>query len=228
MQPVVLTIIKQIIKSVKEQDVNIPAKTRLIKLLYLIEIEYYKHYQKRLTDLKWQFYHYGPYTSEIETILGSPDIEEIPFVLGGGKLGSRYDLVEEEVEVYLSSDIKRLIDFVVKEWGDIDLNKLLDYVYFETEPMRDAKRGELLDFTKIKPWEPPEKIKNVRIDKKKLSALKNKYLPHIKKISKIEPIFQITDKGYLDCIKVWDDEVSNIRLAGQVTINLENERKDDS
>ncbi|MEW6417292.1 MAG: Panacea domain-containing protein [Nitrospirota bacterium] len=222
-----LNIIKQIIKSAKEQDINIPAKTRLIKLLYLIEIEYYKHYQKRLTDLKWQFYHYGPYTSEIESILGSPDIEEeIPFVLGGGKLGSQYDLVREEVEVYLSSDIRRLIDHVVKEWGDIDLNKLLDYVYFETEPMRDAKRGELLDFTKIKPWEPPEKVKDVRIDRKKLSALKNEYLPHIKKISKIEPILQLTDKGYVDCIKVWDDEISNIRLAGQVTISLENERKD--
>ena len=228
MQAVVLNIIKQIIISAKEQDINIPAKTRLIKLLYLLEIEYYKHHQRRLTDLKWQFYHYGPYTSEIEAILGSPDLDEIPFVLGGGKLGSQYGLVKEEVEIYLSSDAKRLIDHVVKEWGDIDLNKLLDYVYFETEPMRNAKRGELLDFTKIKLWEPPEKVKDVRIDKKKLAALKNKYLPHIKKISKIEPIFQITDKGYLDCIKVWDDEVSNIRLAGQVTINLENERKDDS
>lgn len=228
MQPVVLNIIKQIIKSAKEQEINAPAKTKLVKLLYLLEVEYYKHYQKRLTDLKWQFYHYGPYTSEIESILGSPDIDEIPFALGGGKLGRHYDLVKEEAEVYLSSDVKRLIDHAVKEWGDIDLNKLLDYVYFETEPMREAKRGELLDFTKIKPWKPSEKVKNVRIDQKKLAALKNKYLPHIKKISKIEPTFQLTDKGYLDCINVWNDEISNIRLAGQVTVSLENERKDDS
>jgi len=28
---------------------------------------------------------------------------------------------------------------------------LLDYVYFDTEPMENAKRGEILDFTNVAP-----------------------------------------------------------------------------
>jgi len=228
MQAVVLNIIKQIIISAKEQDIIVPAKTRLIKLLYLIEIEYYKLYQKRLAELKWQFYHYGPYTAEIESILGSPDIEEIPFVLKGGKLGSHYDLVEDDFRSYFPSDIKRIVDYVVKEWSEIDLSKLLDYVYFETEPMRDARRGELLDFTKIKPWEPSEKIKNVRVDPKKLSAIRDNYLSHIKEVSEIKPLFQLSDKSYFNCIKVWDDEVSTAKLVGQVIVELGEQKKDDT
>lgn len=228
MQTVALNIIKQIIISAKEQEINVSAKTRLIKLLYLIEIEYYKHYQKRLTDLKWQFYHYGPYASEIESILDSPDIEEIPFVLKGGKSGSQYDFTENEIKAYVSSEIKRLIDYIVKDWGETDLNKLLDYVYFETEPMKDAKRGDLLDFTKIKPWKPPEKIKNVRIDPIKFTALKEKYLSHIKEMSKITPSLHIPDKGYFDCIKAWDEEISTTKLTGQVVSKFGEQGKDDS
>ena len=220
MQTVVLNVIKQIISSAKEQEINIPAKTRLIKLLYLIEIEYYKYYQKRLTGLKWQFYHYGPYSSEIESILGSPDIEEIPFALKDGRLGSQYDVAEDELKSTMPSDIKRIVDHIVKDWSETDLNKLLDYVYFETEPMRNAKRGDILDFTKIKPWESPEKIKNVRIDPKRLSTLRNRYLPHINEMSKIKPLFQLPDKCYLDCIKVWDDEISTAQLLGQVIVRL--------
>lgn len=228
MQIMVLNIIKQIIKSAKELDIGIPAKTRLIKLLYLLEIEYYKHNQKRLTDLKWQFYHYGPYTSEIESILGSPDIGEIPFVSRDGRIGNQYDLTEDEAKSHVNPEIKRLINYVVKDWGETDLNKLLDYVYFETEPMKDAKRGDLLDFTKVKPWKPSEKIKNVRIDPKKFTALKEKYLSHIKEMSKRTPSLHIPDKGYFDCIKAWDNEISTEKLTGQVIITLGEQNKDDS
>ena len=228
MQVTVLNIIKQIIKSAKEGGISTLAKTRLIKLLYLVEIEYYKYNQKRLTDLKWQFYHYGPYTSEIESILGSPDIGEIPFVSRDGRLGNQYNLTEDEFKSHVNPEIKRLIDYVVKDWGETDLNKLLDYVYFETEPMKDAKRGDLLDFTKIKPWKPPEKIKNVRIDPKKFTALKEKYLSHIKKMSKRTQLSQVPDKSYFDCVKTWDDEISTTKLTGQVVVKFGEQRKDDS
>lgn len=215
-----LDIIKQVMASAKEQAVNTPTKTRLIKLLYLVEVEYCKHYQKRLTNLKWQFYHYGPYSSEIEPILGSPDIEEVPFALKGGKSGSQYKLADDEVTEYVPWEIKRLVDEIVKAWGDVDLNKLLDHVYFDTEPMKNALRGDLLDFSQIKPWAPSEKVKDVRIDLKKLSALRDKYLPRIKKTSQVTPIYRVPDKAFLDCIKVWDEELSSTKLLGQVIVKF--------
>ena len=195
MQTLTLSIIKQIIKSSKEQEIPIPAKTRLIKLLHLIEIEHYKHIQKRLTDLQWQFYHYGPYAPEIEHILGSPDIEEITFTLRDGRKGSHYDFTDDEGQTKFPSELKRLIDYIVKDWGEIDLNKLLDHVYFETEPMINAKRGQLLDFTTVQPWVPSEKTKTVRIAAKKLSALREKYIAHIKEMSQRKPTFRLPDKS---------------------------------
>jgi hypothetical protein len=46
-------------------------------------------------------------------------------------------------------ELETIVDRIVKEWGDADLNKLLDYVYFETEPMQNAKRGDVLDFSSV-------------------------------------------------------------------------------
>lgn len=226
MQISALSIIKQIIRSSKEQEISIPAKTRLIKLLYLIEVEHYKHFQNRLTNLKWQFYHYGPYSSEIEQVLGSPDIEEIPFFLRDGRQGSQYDLAEER-NSDVPSEVRRLIDYVVKDWGTTDLNKLLDYVYFETEPMIDARRGEMLDFTKVRPWAPSEKPKTVRIDGKKLTELRKKYIAHVKEMAQSKPVFQLPDKTYIACLGAWEDEVSSAPISGQVIIKFEDHKKED-
>ena len=38
---------------------------------------------------------------------------------------------------------------MVRQWGLEGLETLLEYVYFETEPMQQAHRGETLDFSKI-------------------------------------------------------------------------------
>ena len=40
---------------------------------------------------------------------------------------------------------------VIEEWGKVELNPLLNHVYFYTEPMRDAKRGDVLDFSTVQP-----------------------------------------------------------------------------
>ena len=67
-----------------------------------------------------------------------------------GAFNSRYD-----------ASVKRCVDNVVEQWGLDSLPAILDYVYFETEPMQDAKRGEYLDFSKIQIESPipPETVK---------------------------------------------------------------------
>ena len=50
----------------------------------------------------------------------------------------------------LMSKVSLVIKRVVGEWGSRSLPELLDYVYFETEPMEAVKkRGEILDFSTI-------------------------------------------------------------------------------
>ena len=43
----------------------------------------------------------------------------------------------------------RLVNRTIQEWGETDFNSLLNHVYFYTEPMKDAKRGDLLDFSTV-------------------------------------------------------------------------------
>ena len=50
-----------------------------------------------------------------------------------------------------SSTIDKLIvDRVIETWGLEELNELLNYVYFNTEPMQNAERGCVLDFSTVR------------------------------------------------------------------------------
>jgi len=44
----------------------------------------------------------------------------------------------------------------------------LDYVYFDTEPMQDVKKGDLLDFLKVERFEPIEKIELKKLSSEKI------------------------------------------------------------
>ena len=49
-----------------EEGQSLVGRVRLTKLLFLTELEFFRAYRRRLTDLQWVFYHYGPYVMSIE------------------------------------------------------------------------------------------------------------------------------------------------------------------
>jgi len=133
-----------------------PIKTQLMKLLYLMDVEFYRRHSRTVTQLSWKYYHHGPYAVEADRILGNlPDIEESEFISHAGRKGYAYtsqsdiDEGERALISMFGYPVKQVLDRVLDRWALEDLWVLLDYVYFETEPMRDARRGELLDFSKI-------------------------------------------------------------------------------
>ena len=127
--------------------------TRLVKLLYLVEYEYYRRYQQRLSDLSWIFYKYGPYSFEIEAHLQSLhlDLTEEDIQLSGGRAFRRLSGVSVDVGLndIGGNRVRIVVDAVVQTWAVEQLNSLLSYVYFETEPMRNPTLGERLDFALI-------------------------------------------------------------------------------
>ena len=137
-------------------------RTALMKLVYLADIEHYRRYGKQATNLQWRFHHYGPYSVELDRevrALGL-DIDESVFSQtqrGRAVSGYHYRHVgdwREAAGAFNSSydaAARRCVDRVVQQWALDPLPAILDYVYFETEPMQDARRGELLDFSKIQP-----------------------------------------------------------------------------
>lgn len=130
-------------------------KTKLVKLMYLIDVEYYRRYSSTVTGLKWIFYYYGPYAAEIDTALTQLDLE-VPSEDILTSRGHRAVIfksqrgVADEFEDTVSSKEKLVVDRIIRDWGMQDLNPLLNYVYFYTEPMAKAKRGDVLDFSLIR------------------------------------------------------------------------------
>ena len=134
------------------QDANgIVFRTRLVKLLYLCDIEYYRSTRERLTDLEWKRYKFGPYAFELpeKTRRIGLDLgeEEVDFATGRGVKYEVYNVPDPDK--WLTFSQKQIVDRVIKQWGNEDLNALLDYVYCDTEPMLGAQYRETLDFRKI-------------------------------------------------------------------------------
>jgi hypothetical protein len=129
-------------------------RTKLVKLLYLVDLEQQRRAGSTLTNLSWVFYYYGPYSFELQ--------EELTAMEGGvlatRSVRDRADREQAILYVHVSDPpdadrwqeiVRSRIDRVVDRWALEDLNLLLDFVYFHTEPMRTARRGEELDFSVV-------------------------------------------------------------------------------
>jgi hypothetical protein len=130
--------------------------TKLVKLLYLFDVEYYRVTGHQLTGLDWRFYFYGPYDAAIESALSMVglEVEERPGKAAQGRSFRGFHSRDADtVDLESSFDwlARSVIDEQWKAWADADLNQVLSHVYFETEPMLAAKPMGALDFTTIKP-----------------------------------------------------------------------------
>src|SRR3990170_176382 len=148
---------------------------RVVKFLYLADLYYARENKgETLSGWPWKFVYFGPYCSESITALneavnnGSIDAKSFE---------SKYDEKDRflyscrsengsDVESQLSIHVWSSLKEAIKKWAD-DTPGLLDYVYYDTEPMEDAKRGDLLDFSKAR-----LPIKLPKLEMKKISKSK--------------------------------------------------------
>ena len=169
-------------------------RTVLMKFLYLSDVyaAEVSSEQKTLTGLEWKFLHYGPYSEgaakAIDNLakrgLLSEEIIESEF--RGDKEYKLYSIPDfasprnlsdlgapARVKLMLSSDMKRYDN----------ISSLLNYVYFNTAPMRDAKPGEILNFKDcVKPIAAEFKAVQMKpLNKKKLAENKGKLRELIEK-----------------------------------------------
>jgi hypothetical protein len=148
------------------QDRGAPIlRTRLIKLLYICDVEFYRSMKRKLTEIDWFRYKFGPFSFELQGIARSIGFElgeeEVDFETGRG---IRYKAEEpHDIDKWLPTYMKVIVDRVIDRWSDEDLDVLLDYVYLETEPMINSMYGEKLDFRKIDPKRRPIEEEEIKI-----------------------------------------------------------------
>jgi uncharacterized phage-associated protein len=212
------------LKRATENGVRSLGRVRLVKLLYLLEVEYVRFYGRRLTDLTWKFYHYGPYPLQFEQLVETAGLETTDKPIDGNRILKALTLPEfSSKQQTLPAEIDSMIDSLVKEWADASLNRLLNYVYFETEPMREARRGDVLDFSRIKPISMYRKVPGI-IDKKQLTAIRKSLTERLNKLAKggsQQPIHP----SIHEYLARWDEDESGISITG--TANLQPEFSDD-
>jgi hypothetical protein len=127
------------------------SKTKLIKLTYLVEYFFYKRYQNRITNADWVFFLFGPYLYNFDESL-----KHSPFSVEVAEDSEEYKIIVKDEDYFRREritdyDAKQIIKKVVSEYGRMDLGELLDFIYFETEPMLNVNtRRDRLDFSCIK------------------------------------------------------------------------------
>lgn len=212
-RPLVLGILTRIRE--REGTAN---KTKLLKLLYLADIEYYRATGRTMTGFNWIFYLYGPWAPEYDALLKQLQDENairLQAWASAGVEGERIILNEEaQLEKLIPTAnaflrTRRLIDV----WADKGVSSLLDYVYFETEPMRDARKMESLDFSKVSA-EPPPPYRRAKsgTDVKELRRLKEKFQEITKKTlsepSGVRHDQAPYDATYVKALEVLDEQES--------------------
>jgi hypothetical protein len=131
------------------QDIEAPISLiRLVKLLYLIDFEYFNRRKKTLTDINWIKYYYGPYFRELPNIINSLgiDLEQRETVTERVRGFTFKSLEEQNISGVVDFSTEGLINRVIKRWALEDRDALLRYVY-STLPVKYAVFEEQLNFT---------------------------------------------------------------------------------
>ncbi len=194
-----------ILQRAKEERFRV-GKVRLTKLLYLLDVEHYRRTNRTYTGIKWIFYKYGPYAPTLDRALS-----EAGFAIGEEEFdGKSFKEVDadfadhEELAEKIEPMAKRLLDTLWNEWGLEAFENLLDYVYFETEPMEGALRGEPLDFTKILPAEHAVRLEWDEDEKAALREIGSRLRRTLEGLSVSE--LPAIPSGLAEILSIWEEE----------------------
>lgn len=171
-----IKLIARICEYFQENRLSGLGRVRITKLIYLIECEYYGWTRTRLTQLDWIFFHYGPWSPSLSTILeddfNTP--EEVETEHGTFKPIAWIPPSFEKPKLKLDYNAEGILARTLKKFASIPVGKLLDYVYYETKPMEGVKKGDRLKFDSIS--QPERFIDPVSLlDKKTFYALQKRF-----------------------------------------------------
>lgn len=115
-------------------------KTHLQKLLFLTDLIATRKFKKKITVIDYKLYHFGPFSDEIAaytTHLEKKElitIREYPFTTDPNKTYTRFYIrkpmnVKKKLIGLVGADKFIVLDDVVKSFGNMSLQNVLDVVY---------------------------------------------------------------------------------------------------
>jgi hypothetical protein len=143
--PDLRSLIAYIVAQARDRGITLN-RTKLVKLLYLIDVERVRGRREPLTGLEWVFFHYGPYAFELINTLEAMEGTELVASAWRDSMLYRAAPGAPDSDDW-NAATKSTVDRILDRWAPLDLNDLLDYVYFHTGPMVNAERGQRLDMS---------------------------------------------------------------------------------
>lgn len=211
-----------VLRAVKDAGLRTVARTALVKFVYLLDcLHAEEHKGATASGSHWYFDKFGPFATDL--IAGIDSMAHVGMIQtrdgsGGDKEFTLYWLGEfprgpELTELGLSAGkAGRLGQWVRKFSGD--LPKLLDFVYFHTEPMRDTTPGRALSFDSLAIPGPNAAHMPVHVvDHKRLfrllelsNQMGKTYRSSVEAAEKQPPNAAVYDAVYANAMMAFDDE----------------------
>ena len=194
-QQIIILFLQALVKEAADEGFFM-RKITLVKYLYLLDVYMAQETGQKYTDFEWIFWKFGPYANEANNL-----VEELKslHLVKERVTETRYekDLVQYEPidnspsrkdvwRFFPPKVLIKIFNIDLKRFTD-DTYKLLDYVYFDTEPMNNVKAKDILSFTNLS-----KDIENAEITLKPISNTqlkKIKGLLSVKNVSKKEELF---------------------------------------
>jgi hypothetical protein len=205
MHPRTKDLIVAIVSYINEHDGYV-TKTKLLKLVYLFDVEFYRINRRLFTGFNWKFFHLGPWTREFDPIVD--DLVGSGVLLETQSAKSEYDtkffratLPLDFSSLFSSYHDEAALRVVLNTWGDRSTGEILDYVYFRTEPMEHGIRNEVLDFSLIPEGRPEKYVRSSSgTPSRQISAMKKEFAQRLTSLRKIdqEKKFEFTPPQYDD------------------------------
>jgi hypothetical protein len=175
-------------------------KTKLLKLLYLLDVEFFRLHRQTLTGFNWKFFHLGPWTAEfdplIEGLITSGILLEQPATKPD--YDTKFYHVEEQRDVgklFTSANDEFLVKGILKTWSQSPTGEILDFVYFHTEPMEHGIRSQPLDFNSISEAPAERYVRATSgLSSKRISELRRNFRKQREKLER--PAFHFTQPRY--------------------------------
>lgn len=163
-------------------------KIILIKYLYLLDVYMAQETGKKYTNFTWIFFRFGPWDVEVNDFIENMIQNKL---IIAERHESKYKNSEEFVTLLPikdSPDRKTLWNLKQLPLGvyhkifirdlDIfkdDVYKLLDYVYFDTEPMKNVNMNDILRFDNLQKDIPKASVSTGKISNTKAKLLRDKF-----------------------------------------------------
>lgn len=212
---------------------------RLVKFLYLADLYNARCTEgKTLTGWPWAFVYFGPFCQRAKESIeesvkaGLIQCQEYPSKYDDERDYRLFWVEDTDEEPNLLNSLHPYVwsrlQWAIQKWAD-DSFGLLDYIYFETEPMVEAGRGDVLDFSKAQMPEVPKRIEMNKIPKAKVEAAKkavNRLKEKYKKATVSRPSQGPIDALFLKAVNQLEGEDLEVGLQGTAELgDLEPDRK---